>query len=234
MKNLFRYVLVTAVAVFVFGAGSQINAQDQSYVRELYKKMEANQKSLTSLRTSIRMERYNAQLRVIEDKREGKALYLPAKDRKNVNIRLDWTNPVQETLSVLNGEYQLYRPRLGQVMKGKTKDVQNQAGAGNVFSLINMSSKDLKSNFDAQWLGAELIAGGAISAYKLKLTPKTDSRHSNYEVWVNEAGMVVQAKLYEKNGDTTTFLLFGTERNAKISMKQLALNLPKTVQVIEG
>ncbi len=233
MKNLFRYILTAIIAVFVFGAASQISAQDAQYVRALYQKMDANQKSLKSLRSRVRMEHYNSQLREIETTQDGEVLYLPAKAR-SANIRINWQAPQQEILSVVNGEYKLYRPRLQQVLEGKTKDVQKQQGVGSSLDFINMSAQQLKQNFDAKYLGGELIASGSMSAHKLKLTPKTAMRYNFAEVWIDDSGMPVQVKIHEKNGDTTTVLLYDTKKNAKVSLDEVKFKVPSGAKVIKG
>ena len=158
---------------------------------------------------------------------------VPLKNTRNANFRLDWTKGAQETLSVVNGKYRLYQPRLQQVIEGKSKDVQKSGGgAQSAFSLINSSAKDLKTNFDAKFLGQEVVAN-IHSAYKLLLTPKTQVNFDHAEVWVNEEGMVVQFKVYEKNGDWTNVLLFDVQKNANVK-DQIAVITPKGTKVIKS
>ena len=232
MKNYFRLLLALIAVAFVFGLSVPTRAQDPQFVRALYQKMENNAKTLTTLKTGIRMEKYNSQLRDVEDKREGVGMFVPQKNR-TANFKIDWTKGTTETLSVVNGKYRLYQPNLNQVVEGQNKDVQ-KGNPENVFSIINMSAKDLKQNFDAQWLGQEVVAN-AFSTYKMKLTPKTAQKFDYSEIWVNENGMVVQLKIYEKNGDWTNILLFDSQKNQKISKDALGLGkLPKDVKVIKG
>ena len=55
------------------------------------------------------------------------------------------------------------------------------------------------------------------------------------EVWVTAEGMPTQVRTYEKNGDWTNVLLFGTQKNALVRIDDLKFkNLPKTVKVIKG
>lgn len=232
MKKLIQYFVLTVIAVFAFGS-IQTNAQDQVVIRELYNRMGENQKTLKSLRSKVQLDRYNAQLKDNDPTQQGTVLYIPAKG-KNANVRIDWTYPQQETLSVVNGKYLLYRPRLEQVIEGKTSEVQKK-DAGSGLQFLNMSPQELKQNFDAKWLGSELIAKGSISAYKLKLTPKNPMQYAYAEVWVTPEGMPTQVKMYEKNGDWTNILLFETQKNASIKLDQLGLNnLPKNTKRVKG
>jgi outer membrane lipoprotein-sorting protein len=235
MKNLVRYVLTALVCAFVFNA-TTANAQDQLMIRELYKKMDANLKTLSTLKTGVQMEKYNSQLKEVEDRRRGQALIIPVKGSRDANFRLEWTQGAKETLSVVNGKYRLYQPNAGQIIEGKSKDAQKSGkGTSSAFKLISMSAADLKANFNADWLGIEENVGGVHSAYKMKLTPKTAADFNYAEVWVNGDGMVVQFKVYDKNGDWTNVLLFDIARNAKISKNDVAnINAPAGTKVVKG
>lgn len=232
MKNLVRYALTALVCAFVFDAAT-VNAQDQLMVRELYKKMDANLKTLSTLKTGVQLEKYNSQLKEVEDRRRGSVMIIPTKNSRNANFRLDWTQGAKETLSVVDGNYQLYQPSVGQVIKGKSKDVgKKDKGVGNAFKLISMSATELKANFNADWLGIEENVGGIHSAYKMKLTPKTPADFNYAEVWVNGDGMVVQFKVYDKTGDWTNVLLFDIQKNAKITKDQISFKAPAGTKVV--
>jgi outer membrane lipoprotein-sorting protein len=234
MKNLFRFFVLTLAAVFIFGgaAASKASAQNEQFYRVLLNKMSENQKTLKSLRTNIKMEQYNAQLKMIETTRVGTLSYLPASG-KDVNFRLDWMKPEKEFISYVNGSYKAYRPRLEVVYKGNGKNaVQKQKGAADAFKFLSMNSAELKQNFAGKYIGGELIADGALSAYKITLTPRTAMDFNSADVWVNEAGMPVQIKISLKNGDWVNYLLFETQRNAKISLKNLDFDIPKNAKVI--
>src|SRR5712692_5411864 len=110
-------LLLTALAV---QSGSVARAQGPGFVSSLLSRMEKNQRSLKSLRANIGMVKYNAQLRD-EDKYQGIVLYIPgAAGSSSAFVRLEWTQPQHEILAVANGQYSLFRPRLGTVLEGKT------------------------------------------------------------------------------------------------------------------
>ena len=235
MQNLFRYVSAFVACAFIFVATTNVSAQaDPGKVRELYNRMSANQKSMRSLISRVRMENYNPQTKET-DKKDGVVKYLPA-GAKSANIRIDWKAPQEEYLSVVDGSYKLFRPRLKQVYVGKTKEVQRQQSVGNSLSFVNMTGAQLKQNFDAKWLSdSEAVADGTF-AYKMKLTPKTAASYNFAEIWVNEAGMPVQVKIYEKNGDTSTILLYEVQKNAKVSKGDLKIDniIPKGTKEVKG
>src|SRR5882672_5666393 len=127
MKRLFSSslavgLLLTALAV---QSGSVARAQGPGFVSSLLSRMETSRRSLKSLRANIGMVRYNAQLRD-EDKYQGFVLYIPgAAGSAGSFVRLEWTQPQHEILSVMNGNYSLYRPRIQQVIEGRTGAIKS-------------------------------------------------------------------------------------------------------------
>lgn len=231
MQKMFRFGLVLIFSAFIFSAN--VFAQgDNGKIRELYNRMSQNQKTTKSMISGVRMENYNSQLKETETK-DGEVKYLPA-GKQSANIRLDWRAPQQEILSVVDGNYILYRPRLNTVYRGKTKEAQKSQNVGNSLSFIGMSGAELKQNFDAKWISdGEQLADGT-NAYKMKLTPKTAANYNYAEIWVTEDGMPVQVKIYEKNGDTTNVLLYNMRKNAKVGKNDLKVSVPKNAQEIKG
>ena len=65
------------------------NAQGAGFVSSFSNRMERNRQSLKSLRASVDMVKYNAQIRD-EDKYKGVVLYVPAAGR-NAYVRVDWS-----------------------------------------------------------------------------------------------------------------------------------------------
>ena len=231
--KLLRLSLFTVAAALIVGAFapfSGVKAQvTAAYTREVLMKMEANRKTLTSMRSNVRMEQYNPQVDDTDIK-EGKMLYLPNKNIQKPNLRIDWNKP-QEMLSVVDGRFKMYLPGKPVVYVGKADSKTNKVGGA--FDFVNMSTAQLRQNFKSEWLGTEQTKNG-VSAYKLKLTPKNTSVSYSYaEIWVDEKGMPVQAKVVEKNGDYTIVTLSGIERNVKMDKKDFQINIPKGVEEVK-
>src|SRR5688572_19262840 len=100
MKSLTRTGLAAFALMLFFNAFAAIEtkAQAGATLNEIYKRMEKHRTSLTSLKTSVKMVKYNSQLDE-SDTTEGTATYVPAKGRDAL-IRIDWLKPRKEMLSV--------------------------------------------------------------------------------------------------------------------------------------
>src|SRR5882672_2151212 len=130
MKRIFSLSLVIGLVLTTFSVSytATANGQGAGLVSSMLTRIEKNNRSLKTLRANISMVKYNAQLRD-EDKYQGVVLYIPgAGGTASAFVRLEWTNPQHEILAVANGGYQLYRPRLGTVIEGRTGSMPSKDG----------------------------------------------------------------------------------------------------------
>jgi outer membrane lipoprotein-sorting protein len=226
MKKILRFGLpVLAVVLFINSAASA-----QGVLNEILKRMDAQNKSLTSLRAGVTMVKENAQLGDTETT-QGKVLYLPQRSG-NPFVRIDWVKP-DESLAVVNKQYVIYRPRLGQAYTGTTDTATGNAKAGGALAFLNMSKTQLKANYDVQYLGEATLSNGA-KTWHLQMTPKTAASYKSAEVWVDKDGFPVQSRIVEANKDATTVLLSNLEKNVTINAAVFKIELPKGTKIIKG
>jgi len=202
-------------------------------VSSIYTRMQRAQQSLTSLRANISMQKYNSQLRDSDDYK-GMIFYIPGPGGSRASmLRLEWTSPQHETLTVANNSYQLYRPRLGTVVEGSTRGIKGKEN--DLLSLLNMSPAQLRTRFDVSPddVRDETLWGGVWTQH-LKATPKGPSSYKYIELWVDKEGMPVQTKMVERNDDSTTVRLSNVERNQTISSDQFKQNLGSNVKHVKG
>lgn len=232
MKKFVPLGLVAAILMAAMVVGSSpatVNAQGAGLVSSIINKMEANRRNLKSLRASISMEKYNSQTGD-NDRRNGIVLYVPAAGR-NANVRIDWKSP-QETLAVTDGQYTLYRPRLGQAIQGNARSGNKNTKASGALELLNMSKQQLQSRYELQYLNEETLWGGVATSH-LKVVPRGAASYKYAEFWVDGSGMIVQTKMIEKNDDATTVRLMNVEKNAGISLEEFRLKLDG-VKIVKG
>ncbi len=234
MKTFLRFGFFAIALTFFFNAFAVTETNAQGILNEILKRMENHRKILVSLKADVMMDKYNPQLDV-HDVMQGNVSYVPGRSDRDMYIRIDWTKPVQEQLSVIKGEYTLFRPRLKQAITGKVDAAKNSAGAGNALSFMSMSKQQLKANYNVKYLGDETVKSGA-QTFHLQLMPKAANKYKSAEIWVDTDGMPVQAKVVESNNDSTTVLLSSLQRNATInaSIFDLKRSLPKGTTIVKG
>lgn len=233
MKRLIPLSILLAVLVGgLISVPTSTNGQSAGLVSSVLNRMERNRQSLKSLKASVSMEKYNAQLRD-KDQYSGTVLYVPATGR-NASVRIEWSRPRREILAVSNGEYTLFRPTLGQALRGKTGSIKGGGGAGSVLDMMYMSKQQLETRFQPVQDVREETLWGGVSTIHLTLVPKGNASYKYAEIWVDSSGMPVQTKIVEKNDDATTMRLSGAERNLKISPDEFVLKLDSSVRIIKG
>jgi outer membrane lipoprotein-sorting protein len=230
MKNYLRLSLTALALVLFFNAFAVTEAKAQGILNEILKRMEAHRQSLSSLQANITMDKYNPQVD-IHDVTEGTTMYLPAKGRDAL-VRIDWTKPTQETLSVVNKQYVLLRTRLNQAIVGKVDSKNTNTKAGGALAFMSMSKEQLKANYDVSYLGKETV-GGNVETWHLKLVPKTATGQKYAEIWVDGNGMPLQAKVVENNDDSTTVLLTNLQKNINLDASKFKVNL-KGVTIVKA
>jgi outer membrane lipoprotein-sorting protein len=234
MKRLVPLSLLLAVlaGASIISSPKATNGQSAGLVSSVLNRMERNRQSLKSLKASLSMEKYNAQLRD-RDQYIGTVLYMPASGR-DASVRIEWQSPRHEILAVTKGEYTLFRPSLKQAIRGKSGSVKGKAGAGGVLDMMYMSKQQLEARFQPVQDVREETLWGGISTIHLTLVPKGNSSFKYAEIWVDSSGMPVQTKIVEKNDDATTMRLSGMERNLKISSDEFSLKLDSNIKIIKG
>src|SRR5688500_5712255 len=234
MKRMFPLFIVSAALAVALIVCSPYSAKGQSagLVSSVLNRMERNRQSLKSLKASVSMEKYNAQLRDKENY-SGFVLYMPASGR-DASVRIEWQKPQHEILAVSKGVYTLFRPRLNQAIRGKSGSVKGKAGAGSELDMRYMSKQQLEAKFHPVQDVREETLWGGVSTIHLTLVPKGNASYKYAEIWVDSAGMPVQTKIVEKNDDATTMRLSGMERNLKISPEDFGIKLESNVKIVKG
>jgi len=234
MKKLFTLSLAALMLVASLAFVAQpAQAQGPGLVSSILNKMDRNRRDLSSLRAALTMQKYNSQLRD-SDTTYGEMAYIASKGR-DANVRVDWTRPVRESLSVLNGEYTLYRPRLGQAIKGSARQGTKNTKVNGVLSFaFNMTGAQAKSQFNVSYEGEGTLESGGPHVWWLKLTPRGGASYQFAEVWVTDDGMPIQARVTEKNGDATTVRLNNVQRNARVSPSDIEIKLPEGTKIVRG
>ncbi|MBD0327333.1 MAG: outer membrane lipoprotein carrier protein LolA [Pyrinomonadaceae bacterium] len=222
--------LAMLIAILTVSSPTAVNAQGAGFISSVINRMERNHQNMRSLRAKVDMVKYNAQIRD-EDKYVGTVIYVPAVGR-NANVRVDWQYPQKETLSVFDGQYTLFRPRLNMAYVGRAAAARG-GRANSALAFLNMSRKDLQQSFSLQYLSEETLWGGVNTSH-IQLVPKGNAGYKYAEVWVDGSGMPVQTKVVEKNDDSTTIRLTNMEKNAGISPEAFSLKLDSSVKIVKG
>lgn len=230
MTKYMRYLL-PAIALAILFTASAGEASAQGILQQILKRMDTNNKSLVSLKSTIQLAKTNASLGET-DTNTGEVNYLPGRTQKAIYLRIDWTKP-KEHLAIANGEYIIYTPGTKRAITGKVDSKAGGPKGAGALAFMTMSKAELSANYDVEYVGEETVSGG-INTWHLVLKPKTAANYKSADLWVDSNGMPVQAKVTEKNNDTTTVLLSGIQRNATIKASQFKIDTPAGTTFVKG
>ena len=232
MKRLISLGLALAFILSVVVINpTTTNGQGAGLVSSVLSRMEKNRASLKSLRAGISMVKYNSQLGV-EDKFNGVVLYLPGAGRQ-ASVRIDWSSPRREVITVANNKYIIYRPGLNVAYTGNSGKMRGDK-VGGLMEMMNMSRGQLESRFHPVKDVREETLWGGVGTIHLTLVPKGNAGYKYAEVWIDSAGMPVQTKIVEKNDDSTTMRLTALEKNSKISSSDFDVKLDSSVKIVKS
>ena len=224
--------ITTGIIALGFALFLNTFAQAQGPLREIVNRMDSYNKALTSFQSNVTMVKWDSLLNA-NDTYEGTASYLPKNSKNPMAVRIDWSKPAVEQMAVRGDQYELYRPRLNHVIKGKTNSAKTVNNAGGALAFMSMSKAELQANYTVRYVGQEAISGGT-QTWHLELTPKKPTSYKTAEIWVDSDGLPRQAKVTEKNNDTTTVLLQNVKTNITLNVSIFKLDYPKTAKIVNG
>ena len=223
-------IVILTLLIGVEGTATAL-AQGRHPQDEALKRLDDNYKNLSTVRANVTMDKYTLQIGDHEVS-EGTVILLPIKGRDPA-FRVDWTKPSNESLSVVNGEYIIWRAKMRQAIQGSVSKAKNSAAAGNAFAFMNMSKEQLKANYRPGYVGLENVRGGK-PAWHIQLTPLKAADFQIADLWIDVDGMPVQTKVTRKNGDSTTILLTNIKKNVQVKTVDIKITLPKGIKPIDG
>ena len=235
MKKIFAPALaILMLAASLSVAPPSASAQGPGMISSILNKMDRNRRDLRSMRATMHMQKYNAQIRNADDS-FGDVQYVAGATGGNSNVRVEWTRPTRESLAVSNGRYKLYRPRLNLLYEGSTKNAKGNAKVSGVLGFgLGVTGSQLKNQFNVELVGEGELYKGSPHVWWLKLTPRGNAGYQFAEVWVTDDGMPIQTRVTEKNGDATTVRLTNIQRNARISPDVFDFQVPAGTKVVKG
>jgi outer membrane lipoprotein-sorting protein len=229
MNRFLRSTIAAAFGLTVMLGFGAINAEAQ-ILREILNRMDTHYKALQSLEANVTRRQVNSQIGTSEEQ-SGSIVLVPQK-KASFMVRLDWTRPRAETLTVANGKYQMYIPAIKTAYRGSTKSQQANKAGGGVLSILTMSEAERRANFNVRYLGQVSLAGDQV--WHLQLDPKTKQSFKSAELWVNTDGMPVQGKVVAHNNDTDTIQLKVVNKNQKIDSSKFKVTPARGTNVIES
>jgi outer membrane lipoprotein-sorting protein len=221
----YKFFFLAAFVIFLFV--SQSNAQ----ISGILDRIEKHRQSLQTLRANIKMGKYDGTTREWSVN-EGKVILIAKSNKiKNDYLRIDWSKPRPEMISVVNGKYVAYTPGLKQAYVGEASGKTVKGKGGSAFSVLQMSRAQLTASYAPQQLANENLDG--VDTFHLRFSPRAASEYKNIEIWVDINGMILQVKTTPPSGDETYVRLSNIEKNVTLKPSEFNVALPAGLKPIK-
>jgi outer membrane lipoprotein-sorting protein len=235
MRKFISLAIIAGMLLLMMGADrrADANAQPQLLTGILNKMEKANQ-DLKSLKAEMVLQKTNTQIGVT-DSEFGQLLYKPAAGRTKQKLRIDYTKPSKDIVSVDGDNFVFYQPRINQAFKGLASKLSKgkQGGFAQFITVgLNGSLKSASGRYQVSFVKDEMVNGVMTSV--LRLTPKSSDQFTSIEIWVNQQNWFpAQFRGTERNGDLTTVALKNLQLNANVPDNAFAVNLPSGTKVVD-
>jgi len=148
----------------------------------------------------------------------------------DIRIRVDFTNPGRQIVTVGGGKVQLFNPQSNEAQE---LDLGKNRGLVDQFMLLGFGSNsaELKNAYSVTLGGADSINGE--NTTRILLVPKDRevlAHIKKCEIWISDKGWTVQQKFHTGGGDYQLSTYTRMNLNPSIPDASLKLELPKGVK----
>lgn len=235
MKRFMSLAMIVGILLLFMGADRRADANPQlQLLTGILNKMEKTNQDLRSLKAEMVLQKTNTQIGVT-DSEYGQLLYKPAAGRTKQKLRIDYTKPSQNVVSVEGDKFIFYQPRINQALKGLASKVSKGSQGGFAqFIVIGLggSLKSASGRYSISFVKDEIVNGVMTSV--LRLTPKSNDQFTSIDIWVNQQNWFpVQFSGTERNGDLTVVTLRNLQLNANVPDNAFAFNPPSGTKIVD-
>lgn len=223
-------MLLLPLAALVLAGASEPASPEAVLAR-----MRARQAKLVSLRAELEQMKSYPQLGIDDPIESGR--FLLERGRRGTMARIEILKPEQRILTVKDGRYVLYQPRIRQAVEGRLAG--SGAGAKGLFAGVLTASpeamEELEQSYVLSGLGTESLDHR--SAYHLKFTARDGAAVYCQEIDLFVDGSLdlpVRQSCREANRAVVTFTLSAVEIDVPLEEGLFELDLPPGVERVKG
>ena len=157
MKKVVALALVVGMFLVLPGAARVDANSKPQLLTGILNKMESAHQQMKSLKAEIIQQKTNPQIGST-DTDYGVVLYKPASGKEKGRLRIDYTKPNKDIVSVVGEAVTFYQPRINQVFKGTLNKVSKGKAGINLVGLDG-SLKTLTANYNIDFVKDEAVNG---------------------------------------------------------------------------
>lgn len=235
MKRIVSLAIIVGMVITLAAANHRADANPTPQILTgILNKMEKAHQELKSLKAEMILQKTNSQIN-ITDTEYAALMFKPSAGKGKQRLRIDYTKPSKNIVSVEGDNFTFYQPRINQALKGVASKLAKgkQSGFAQFITIgLSGSLKSSSGKYTTSFVQDEMVNGVMTSV--LRLTPKTSDQFTNIDLWINQQNWLpVQFKGVERNGDYTFVTFKNVQLNANIPDSAFAVNLPSGTKIVD-
>jgi len=223
-----------AVVVSLLLIAPLTRAEETTTVEDVLERMAAAYSSVKSLGADLEQVKSYPQLGMTDPPEKG-VLHVKRKSENNLLVRLEIQQPEQRIVTVGDGRYMLYQPRIKQAIEGRVDTKASNSSGTSFMSYFMGDLSGAKKDYGFEVVGEEKVGQHQTVHLRLTALPGGEGYYPQIDLWVDrELWIPVRQELVEPNRSVTT-LEFGDIRiNDEINDSVFKIKLPANVERVKG
>lgn len=228
---MLRLLILLPAALLTMAAA---DTSDTSSADVVLARMRQAQSSVESLTASLEQVKSYPQLG-IEDPPERGTFTMARSKRGATRVRMEIQEPETRILTLADGKYTLYQPRIKQAVEG----IVTGGGKKGLFSGILTGSpealEELDRDYGVENLGETVVSDVNVIALRFTAQPGAAVYCQQIELWVDATSWLpVQQSCHEANQSVITFTLGDMKLNVPLDKDVFDVDLPSDVEKVRG
>ena len=190
-------------------------------------------RSFKSLEAKLHQVKSYPQLGITDPPEEG-VLYVE-RTKEDKRIRLEIVKPEKRIVTVKEGKYVLYQPKINQAIEGKVNPKAGSSGGTSFLSYFMGDLSRAQDDYEIVSLGEEQVGGHRTAHLRMNARPNGKGFYRQIDLWVDqELWIPVQQNLVEPNRSETRIELGEIRLNVGLKDSLFKIDLPPGVERVRG
>lgn len=215
-------------------AALTVAAVDPSSPEVVLERMQKAQSSVESLTARLEQVKSYPQLG-IEDPPERGTFTMARTRRGATRVRIEIQEPEIRILTVTDGKYLLYQPRIKQAVEGKLSGGGKKGLFSGILTGSPESLEELERDYHVEGVGETMVSEANVIELRFTARANVSVHCQQIDLWVDTTSWLpVQQSCHEANQSVITFTLGDVKLNVPLAKDAFDVELPPDVEKVRG
>ncbi len=197
-------------------------------------RMRQAQSSVESLTARLEQVKSYPQLG-IEDPPERGTFTMARTKRGTTRVRMEIQEPETRILTVVDGKYLLYQPRIKQAVEGKLSGGGKKALFSGILTGSPEALEELERDYRVESVGETVVSEANVIELRFTARANAVVYCQRIDLWVDTTSWLpVQQSCHEANQSVITFTLADVKLNVPLAKDAFDVELPPDVEKVRG